>query len=205
MALLPGHDLPAPQTARDFLEAFDAVVPPLWQGDRAAVPGEGPRLQGLAQANRRLVAWLQERRPQSVATVDVDATILESQKRSAFATDDGRSGDQPVAALWTEQDVVLADARLAPIGDLGGRRGAARSAHRGRELVQAIRALTETAWQSEREDGDAVRHWAEVSYVPSDGVATRDTVLRLVGAARRRLADAAPLALATGPPVVTTA
>ena len=74
LALLLGHGLPAPQTARDFLEAFDEAAPPLWQGERAAVPGEGARLQGLAQANRRLVAWLQERAPQAVATIDVDAT-----------------------------------------------------------------------------------------------------------------------------------
>jgi len=33
----------------------------------------------------------------------------------------------------------------------------------------------------------------------------RETVLRLVGEGRRRLADAARLALATGPPRVTTA
>jgi hypothetical protein len=59
LALLLGHGLPAPQTARDFLEAFDEAAPLLWQGERAAVPGEGPRLQGLAPANRRLVAWLQ--------------------------------------------------------------------------------------------------------------------------------------------------
>ena len=26
----------------------------------------------------------------------------------------------------------------------------------------------------EREDADAVRQWAEVAYVPSDGVATKD-------------------------------
>ena len=29
LALLLGHGLPAPQTARDFLEAFDEAVPPL--------------------------------------------------------------------------------------------------------------------------------------------------------------------------------
>ena len=95
LALLLGHGLPAPQTARDFLEAFDEAAPPLWQGERAAVPGEGPRLQGLAHANRRLLAWLQERAPQTVATIDVDATILESQKRSARASYDGRTGYQP--------------------------------------------------------------------------------------------------------------
>jgi hypothetical protein len=64
---------------------------------------EGERLQGLGKANRRLIVFLQERRPQAVAALDVDATILESQKRSALPTYDGRTGCQPVAALWAEQ------------------------------------------------------------------------------------------------------
>ncbi len=109
LALLLGHGLPAPQTARDFLEAFDEAAPPLWHGERSQVPGDGPRLQGLAQANRRLIAFLQEQRPQAVATIDVDATILDSQKRAARWTYDGRTGYQPVVALWAEQDGVLAD------------------------------------------------------------------------------------------------
>ena len=29
LALLLGHGIPAPQTARDFLEAFDQAAPPL--------------------------------------------------------------------------------------------------------------------------------------------------------------------------------
>ena len=52
--------------------------------------------------------------------------------------------------------------------------GYAISADMSRELAAAIRALPESAWQIEREDGDAVRHWAEVAYVPSDGVAAKD-------------------------------
>jgi len=214
LALLLGHGLPAPQTARDFLEAFDEAAPPLWRGERAAVPGEGPRLQGLAHANRRLVAWLQERAPQAVATIDVDATILESHKRSALATYDGRTGYQPVVALWAEQDVILADEFRdgnVPAGT-GNRRlveravaalppgvdqilvradsaayehellrwldargfGYAISADMSRELAAAIHMLPDHAWQIEREDGDAIRHWAEVPYVPSDGVAAKD-------------------------------
>jgi Transposase DDE domain group 1 len=213
LALLLGHGLPAPQTARDFLEAFDQAVPPLWQGERSRVPGEGERLQGLAAANRRLIAWLQERRPQATATIDLDATILDSQKRSAQATYDGRTGYQPVIALWAEQDVVLADEFRdgnVPAGT-GNRRvleaalaalpsglerivvradsaayeqgllrwleaaghGYAISADMSRELAAAIRALPETAWRAEREDSDAVRHWAEVVYVPSDGVTSK--------------------------------
>jgi len=214
LTMLLGHGLPAPQTARDFLEAFDEAVPPLWRGERCHVQGEGPRLQGLSAANRRLVAWLQERRPQTVATIDVDATILDSQKRSALTTYDGRSGYQPVVALWAEQDVVLADEFRdgnVPAGT-GNRRlveravaalppgaeqilvradsaayehemlrwleargfGYGISADMSRELAAAIHTLPETAWQIERDDGDAVRHWAEVPYVPSDGVVTKD-------------------------------
>jgi hypothetical protein len=214
LALLLGHGLPAPQTARDFLDAFDEAVPPLWQGERCLVQGEGERLQGLAKANRRLIAFLQERRPQAVATLDVDATILESQKRRALPTYDGRTGYQPVVALWAEQDVVLADEFRdgnVPAGS-GNRRvvdqalaalpvgidairlradsalyeqallrwleargiGYAISADMSPELAAAARTLPESAWQLEREDGDALRHWAEVPYVPSDGVAAKD-------------------------------
>jgi hypothetical protein len=56
----------------------------------------------------------------------------------------------------------------------GKRIGYAISADMSRELVVAIRALPDHAWQIEREDGDAIRHWAEVPYVPSDGVAAKD-------------------------------
>jgi len=41
----------------------------------------------------------------------------------------------------------------------------------GRKLHDIFRALPEGAWDIEREDGDAIRHWAEVTYVPSDGAA----------------------------------
>jgi len=214
LALLLGHSLPAPQTARDFLEAFAEAAPPLWQGERCQVPGEGERLQGLSAANRRLIAFMQERRPQAAATIDVDATILDSHKQSARTTYDGRTGYQPVIALWAEQDVVLADEFRdgnVPAGT-GNRRvveaalavlpaglreirvrgdsalyehdllrwldargiGYAISADMGRELAAAIRALPEAAWRPEGEDGDAVRHWAEVAYVPSDGVMAKD-------------------------------
>jgi hypothetical protein len=52
--------------------------------------------------------------------------------------------------------------------------GYAISADMSRELAAAIRALPETAWQPESEDAHAVRQWAEVSYVPSDGVSAKD-------------------------------
>jgi hypothetical protein len=214
LAILLGHGIPAPQTARDFLDAFDEMAPPLWRGEACQVPGEGERLQGLAAAGRRLLGFLQERAPQTTATIDLDATILESQKRAAQPTYDGRAGYQPVIALWAEQDMVLADefrdgnvpagtgnqrlleralaalppgvARIAVRADSAAYEqrllrwleaaghGYAISADMSRELAAAIRTLPDEAWQIEREDGDAIRHWAEVAYVPSDGVFAKD-------------------------------
>lgn len=214
LAELIEHELPAPQTARNFLDAFEEEALPLWQGERARVAGEGERLHGLAAVNRRLIAFLQEHACESTATIDVDATILESAKKAAEPTYDGRTGFQPVIALWAEHDVVLADEFRdgnVPAGS-GNRRviesaiaalpagvsevlvrgdsalyeqsllrwledqghGYGVSADMSRELAAAIAALPETAWALEREDGEAVREWAEVAYVPSDGVFRKD-------------------------------
>lgn len=209
LGVLLGHSFPASQTARDFLEAFDEALPPLWQGDQgASVPAESERLQGLFAANRRLVAFLQERSACKTATIDIDATILASDKRAARATYQGTTGYQPVIALWAEQDVILADefrdgnvppqsgnlrvvqraVAALPEGvgqvrvrsDSAGythelmrwlednKHGYAISAKMHPPLLKAVRALPESAWQFEREDGDAVRCWAEVAYVPND-------------------------------------
>ncbi len=43
-----------------------------------------------------------------VATVDLDATIVESDKRAATRTYEGMKGYQPVVAVWAEAAVVLA-------------------------------------------------------------------------------------------------
>ena len=43
------------------------------------------------------------------------------------------------------------------------------SADLGRELVAAIRALLEAAWREAGEAVQAIRHWAEIAYLPSDG------------------------------------
>jgi hypothetical protein len=44
-----------------------------------------------------------------MATVDQDATIIESRKQQALPTDEGERGDQPMLAVWAEMNVVWAD------------------------------------------------------------------------------------------------
>jgi hypothetical protein len=63
LALLLGHELPAAQTARDFLAQF--------------------QLSGLAKANAELVLDLQCRRPIKTATLHIDAPLIHCDKRPA--------------------------------------------------------------------------------------------------------------------------
>jgi hypothetical protein len=51
----------------------------------------------------------QQARALRLATVDQDATIIESHKRNALAHYEGGRGYQPMVAVWAEADLVLAD------------------------------------------------------------------------------------------------
>ena len=76
----------------------------------AYIPEETPALEGLGRVNRDLVQRFGERTPdQRIATVDQDATIIESHKQQALTTYEGVRGYQPMLAAWAESGLVLAD------------------------------------------------------------------------------------------------
>ena len=216
LAILLGHELPAAQTARDFLAVFHEDDLPLLQDGKASVPSESAPLQGLAAANKELILDLQCRRPVKTATLDVDATLIHSSKRAAKRAYDGERGYQPVLVLWAEQDVMAWDefrdgnvpagmgnkriienavaalpggiAKIYVRGDsalyehelmtwMDGRAIAyAISADMSQQLKDCITALPEDHWKPDHEEPDALREWAEVNYVPSDGNWSKDAV-----------------------------
>jgi len=116
LAEMIGHELPSPSAALQFLYAFheDAKITEAAQrrlpGEIAYIPEETPPLEGLGRVNRDLVQRFGERCPdQRIATVDQDATIIESRKREAKPTYEGERGYQPMLAVWAETGLVLAD------------------------------------------------------------------------------------------------
>ena len=110
MAQLLGYPLPAATTVRDFLDAFHVEDGPLWSaGPQATIPLESAPFAALGQANRALVAALQQGAREASATLDVDATLVESHKDAATVAYDGTCGYQPVVVLWAEQDLILHD------------------------------------------------------------------------------------------------
>jgi Transposase DDE domain group 1 len=215
LALLLGHDLPAAQTARDFLAQFHAQDLPLLQEGKSSVPTESVPLLGLAKANAELVLDLQCRRPLKTATLDIDATVIACDKRAAKRAYDGNRGYQPVLALWAEQDVIVADEFRDGNVPAGGNCrvvekaiaalpggidkiylrgdsalyehelmrwlddkaiGYAISADMSPQLAECIAALPEDHWKADQSETDAIREWAEVIYLPSDGIWRKDAV-----------------------------
>jgi len=116
LAELLGHGIPSAEASRKFLNQFhDQAKIAAAQGalplDRVAyIPGESAPLEALAAVNRDVVRELGRRcASEKIATVDLDATIIESWKREAKPTYEGMTGYQPVLALWAEMNVVVAD------------------------------------------------------------------------------------------------
>lgn len=73
-----------------------AFVPPLSEG-----------LAGLGRVNGDLVAFAQSVRPMSVATLDMDATLVETWKQGALPSYKGFRAYQPLNTYWFEQGLVV--------------------------------------------------------------------------------------------------
>ena len=116
LAELIGHEFPSPEAARQCLYAFHEEEKIAQAKLRrkpeeiAYIPEESAELAGLGLVNRELVQRFGLRCPdQRIATVDQDATIIESRKQEALRTCEGERGYQPMLAVWAEMNVVLAD------------------------------------------------------------------------------------------------
>lgn len=113
---MAGYAMPSAEAARKFLYRFheeallEQAQRELGLGQVSYIPEESEPLRALAQVNRELVQELGRRcATEKIATVDLDATIIESCKKEAKRTYEGGSGYQPLLALWAEMNVVLAD------------------------------------------------------------------------------------------------
>ena len=113
-----GYQPPKPTALRGFLDRFhdqslEEERPPREQQLSFILPSSAP-VQGLQQVlagGVQRIAALYEQHGQrlSIATIDQDATIVESHKRAAYAHYQGGRGYQPMIALWAEADLIVAD------------------------------------------------------------------------------------------------
>ena len=127
-----GFAFPTPSAARKFLLRFHDsrldLLRPERKRQRSFIVPSSAAVQCLQRVQEGMVhqivrRYAAQQRAPSIATVDADATIIESHKRSALPHYEGGRGYQPLLAVWAETDLVLADqwrdgnvpARQAPL------------------------------------------------------------------------------------------
>lgn len=113
-----GFGLPKTGAVRAFLNRFhdeqiELARPPRDVQKSFIMPSSRPveGLQSVLAGGVRRTAKLYAEQGQAlrIATVDQDATIIESHKESALTHYEGGRGYQPMVAVWAEADLVLAD------------------------------------------------------------------------------------------------
>jgi hypothetical protein len=74
---------------------------------KAFIPVANRHLRGLAKVNEGMMAFIQKRASQKIATLDQDATVVGTAKRDALFCYQGFQSYQPLNTWWAEQQMVL--------------------------------------------------------------------------------------------------
>lgn len=99
---------PSPSAVFRYLGAFhDSAQEAQREPHTAFIPAPNEHLRALGRVNRDFVAFVQSRSPQQQATLDMDATLVGSQKEQALWCYQQYQAYQPFNTYWFEQDLVL--------------------------------------------------------------------------------------------------
>jgi hypothetical protein len=106
-----GYQMPAPETARQWLDKFhDEELMPGQPQQGAFIPVESAPLAGLREPNRQVIwSYIEKMKPRQEVTLDVDAHLVETTKANAFYCYDGYKAFQPIEVEWAETGLVLAE------------------------------------------------------------------------------------------------
>jgi hypothetical protein len=109
LKLLVG-ELPSAEAVRFFLYGFhdDKLLEERPEQGAFIAPETAP-LAGLWEVQREVVLKASRKEEPKQATIDQDATVVESHKEQSRMTYLGERGYQPVINYWMEQDLILAD------------------------------------------------------------------------------------------------
>lgn len=103
-----GRTFPAATQISTFLETCHYAEEEKKRAEgKAFIPQANDALLSLRGLNRALAARLQQMAPQTSATLDGDATLLETSHREALFCYKGYRAYQPYNVWWDEQQIVL--------------------------------------------------------------------------------------------------
>jgi hypothetical protein len=85
----------------------DAEQEGLRQVGKAFIPAPNEHLRGFPRVNRNFLAFVQSNNPKTSATLDMDATLVETRKAEALYCYKGFKSYQPLNTWWAEQGVIV--------------------------------------------------------------------------------------------------
>ncbi len=99
--------VPSPSVVFRYLSAFDNPEEEAKRtAGRAFIPAPNEHLQALDGVNEDLLQFAQKKSPQWQATLDQDASLIETSKAEALYDYEGEKAYQPLTTYWAEQDMV---------------------------------------------------------------------------------------------------
>lgn len=99
---------PSQSVIRRYLESFHAADEESKRIKGGAfIPAPTEALQKLIKLNKIFAEFVQKRNPCKIATLDQDATLAETHKRTALYCYESFKAYQPFNTYWAEQDLVL--------------------------------------------------------------------------------------------------
>jgi len=116
---LLGFEISSPSRVKDLLYRFDqgekgdflkrTASAEMSKQGQAMIRAEGPGLRVLAEMVTESVFQIQKVQKCTVLTLDADATLVESHKKTALYHYDSGRGYQPMMGIWAEQMAWVAD------------------------------------------------------------------------------------------------
>jgi len=102
------RSVPSPSSAFRYLSAFhDEEQEKKRVEGKAFIPDPNEHLRGMVKVNQGVAAFVQKRSPEKTATLDQDATLVDTAKEDALFSYKGFKSYQPLNTWWAEQEVVL--------------------------------------------------------------------------------------------------
>lgn len=99
---------PSPSVVFRYLGAFNNPVEEAKRvAGHAFIPEANEHLQALGRVNEDLLRFAQQRSPQQEATLDQDASLVETYKQEALFSYQGSKAYQPLTTRWAEQDMIV--------------------------------------------------------------------------------------------------
>lgn len=100
--------VPSPSAVFEYLRKFhNTEEEKNRQPHKAYIPKPNRHLEGMWKVNGDFVNFVQSRQVQATATLDTDATLVETNKAEASYCYKGFKSYQPLNVYWAEHDMVL--------------------------------------------------------------------------------------------------